>query len=494
MVTDKQVRILMKLIKTEKTQYLAASKAGMDEKTARKYLCNRKLPSQQNKAHTWRTRKDPFDEVWSEVSDHLRANPGLDGTTIFFYLQREYPGKFADGQLRTLQRKIKMWRALEGPGKEVFFPQVHKPGQLSESDFTDMSKLSITIGGQHFKHLLYHMVLTYSNWEHGTICFSESYESLSEGLQNALWELGGVPVEHKTDRLSAAVHKVSHPEEFTRAYSRLLKHYGIRGRKIQAGKANENGDIEQRHFRFKNALDQALMLRGSRDFSSRNEYRSYLDQLFKQLNAGRQSRLTEEMKVIKPLPVRRLNDCKRQRVKVGPSSTIHVQHNVYSVPSRLIGERVDVKIYAEYLEIWYAQKQIETIPRLKGEYKHAIEYRHVIDWLVRKPGAFENYRYHADLFPTSRFRMAYDYLKKRNPAKANKEYLEILYLASKETQSGVDDALRFLFDQEKDVSSGLVEEIVVSAQAIPAVTEVVIEEINLSTYDELLSEREVCYG
>lgn len=494
MVTDKQVRMLMKLKKTEKTQYLAASKAGMDEKTARKYLRNNKLPSQQKKDHTWRTRKDPFEEVWSEVSDHLRTNPGLDGTTILFYLQREYPGKFADGQLRTLQRKIKIWRALEGPGKEIFFPQEHKPGRLAESDFTDMSKLSITIVGQHFKHLLYHFVLTYSNWEHGTICFSESYESLSEGLQNALWELGGIPTEHKTDRLSAAVHKVSHPEEFTRAYSGLLKHYGLRGRKIQAGKANENGDIEQRHFRFKNALDQALMLRGSRDFSSRDEYRSFLDQLFNQLNAGRQSRLAEEMKVVKPLPARRLNDCKRQKVKVGPGGTIHVQHNIYSVPSRLIKEWVDVKIYAEYLEIWYAQKRIETIPRLKGEYKHAIEYRHVIDWLVRKPGAFENYRYHADLFPTSRFRMAYDYLKKNNSARSDKEYLKILYLASKETETGVDDALRFLFDLEKDISSDLVEEIVLSAQAIPSVTEVIIEKVNLSAYDELLSEREVCYG
>ncbi len=225
--------------KTEKTQYLAASKAGMDEKTARKYLRNKTLPSQQKKDHTWRTRKDPFEEVWSGIRDYLEANPTLEGTTIFFYLQREYPGKFTDGQLRTLQRKIKIWRALEGPGKEIFFPQEHKPGRLSESDFTDMSKLSITIGGQHFKHLLYHFVLTYSNWEHGTICFSESYESLSEGLQNALWGLGGVPIEHQTDRLSAAVHKVSHPEEFTRDYSRLLKHYGLRGRKIQAGKANE---------------------------------------------------------------------------------------------------------------------------------------------------------------------------------------------------------------------------------------------------------------
>ncbi len=503
MVTDNQVRMLMKLRKTEKTLYLSASKAGMDEKTARKYLRNKMLPSQQKKDHTWRTRKDPFEEVWSEVRDYLEANPGLEGTTIFSYLQREYPGKYTDGQLRTLQRKIKVWKALEGPVKEVFFSQVHKPGQLSESDFTDMSRLSITIAGQHFKHLLYHFVLTYSNWEQGTICFSESYESLSEGLQNALWELGGVPVEHQTDRLSAAVHKVSHPEEYTRDYGRLLKHYGLKGRKTQAGKANENGDVEQRHFRFKNALDQALMLRGSRDFFNRDEYRLFLDQLFHQLNAGRQSRMLEELKVARPLPSRRLNDCKRQKVKVGPGSTIHVQHNVYSVPSRLIKEWIEVKIYAEYLEIWYAQKHIEKIPRLKGEYKHAIEYRHVIDWLVRKPGAFANYRYHADLFPTSRFRMAYDNLQKSSPAKADKEYLKILYLASKETETGVDDALRYLFDQEKEICFVSVEEIIRSDQPLPTVTDVVIEEINLSAYDELLSERpvrlclsgeEVCYG
>ena len=173
MVTDKQVRMLMKLTKTEKTRYVAASKAGMDEKTARKYLHSRILPSQHKRDHTWRTGKDPFGEAWSEIRDYLEANPNLEGTTLFSYLQREYPGKFADGQLRTLQRKIKIWRALEGPGKEVFFPQEHYPGHLSESDFTDMSKLSITIGCQHFKHLLYHFVLAYSNWEQGTICFSE---------------------------------------------------------------------------------------------------------------------------------------------------------------------------------------------------------------------------------------------------------------------------------------------------------------------------------
>lgn len=486
MVTDKQVRRLMKLIKTEKRKYLGATKAGMDEKTARKYLACRRLPSQVKAEHTWRTREDPFDEVWEEVKEFLESNPDLEGTTLFVYLQRKYPGRFLDGQLRTLQRRIKIWRAVEGPPREVFFPQVHHPGQLSESDFTDLSKLGITIQGEPFKHLIYHFVLTYSNWEAGTVCFSESYESLSEGLQNALWELGGAPKEHKTDRLSAAVHKVGHPEEFTRAYSHLLNHYGLVGRKIQAGQANENGDIEQRHFRFKRALDQTLMLRGSRDFSSRKDYELYLQQLFEQLNAGRKERLKEEIKVLKALPSRRLNDCKRQRVKVGPSSTINILHNVYSAPSRLIREWVDVKIYAGYLEIWYGQKLIETIPRIRGEYKHFIQYRHIIDWLVRKPGAFENYRYRCDLFPTSRFRMAYDYLKSHNPLHAIKEYLKILYLAARESESGVDDALRYLLNIEEKITAQKVEAMILSNRSIPSVTDIAIDEINLAGYDELL--------
>jgi len=486
MVTDNQVRRLMKLIKTEKTQYLAASKAGMDAKTARKYLRSGKLASQMKREHKWRTREDPFEDVWGEIRDYLETNSGFEGKSLFDYLQRKDPGKFSDGQLRTLQRRIKVWRALEGPGKEVFFPQEHHPGVLSESDFSDMSKLGITISGEYFKHLIYHFVLTYSNWETGTLCFSESYESLSEGLQNALWELGGVPKEHKTDRLSTAVNKVGHPEEFTRDYNRLLKHYRLIGRKIQAGKAHENGDIEQRHFRLKKALDQALMLRGNRDFSSRKEYELFLQQLFKQLNAGRQDRLKEEIKVLRYLPSLRLNDCKRKKVKVGPGSTISLQHNVYSVSSRLIKEWVDVRIYARHLEIWYAQRHIENIPRIKGEYKHFIQYRHIIDWLVRKPGAFENYRYRADLFPTSRFRMAYDYLKSHNPLHANKEYLKILYLAARESESGVDDALRYFFNREENLTAQKVEALIQSNRLIPSVTDIVIDKINLAGYDELL--------
>lgn len=278
MVTDQQARRLWKLMKSEKTLANAAAKAGMDEKTARKYRDLGKLPSEVKPEHTWRTRKDPFAEVWDEVRAKLEINPGLEAKTLFDDLQRRYPGQFADGQLRTLQRRVKSWRALEGPPKEVFFPQEHRPGELGQSDFTHMSDLDVTVQGEAFEHLIYHFVLPYSNWEAGTICFSESFESLSEGLQNALWELGGVPEAHSTDRLSTAVHKTDHPEEFTRRYAALLRHYGLRGRKIQAAQPNEHGDVEQRHHRFKNALDQALMLRGSRDFNSREEYEAFFAQ------------------------------------------------------------------------------------------------------------------------------------------------------------------------------------------------------------------------
>jgi hypothetical protein len=206
MVTDRQVRRLFKLMQTEITCVVAADKAGMDEKTARKYVHTGKLPSELRQERTWRTRADPFEEAWAELREMLAASPGLEAKTLFEDLQIRFPGRFSDGQLRTLQRRIKRWRALEGPSKETFFPQLHRPGVLAQSDYTHMGKLGITISHQPFDHLIYHFVLTYSNWETGSICFSESFESLSEGLQAALWELGGVPEFHQTDRLTAAVH------------------------------------------------------------------------------------------------------------------------------------------------------------------------------------------------------------------------------------------------------------------------------------------------
>ena len=488
MVTDNQVRRLFRLLNTEETLSVAAAKAGMDVKTARRYKQKRKLPSEMKMKHPWRNRPDPFVEDWERIRTMLSINPGLQSKTIFQFLQRQDPGKYADGQLRTLQRRIKEWRATEGPPREVFFPQKHYPGNLAESDFTWMNDLHITIAGRHFKHLFYHFVLTYSNWETGTICFSESFESLSEGFQNAVWMLGGVPEMHLTDRLTAAVRKSDNPEKFTDRYAALLRHYKVKGRRTNPDSPNENGDVEQRNNRFKIAVDQSLMIRGSRDFADRKEYNNFLVDLLDQLNSGRRERFAEEMKVLGRLPKNKVESCKRlANVKVRRSSTIHIAHNTYSVNSRLIGEHVNIRLYAEHLEVWYAQKKVDHMPRLRGESNHSINYRHVIDWLVRKPGAFENYKWREDMFPTIRFRMAYDGLKQNHVLSvAAKEYLRILELAAKESESGVDKALRILIDSGDEIGFTTVKNLLESEMAVPPVTDVSIPDVKLTIYDELL--------
>lgn len=487
-ISDQQVRRLRKLMERHGRLNVSAAAAGMDEKTARKYLQAGRLPSEMRVEHTWRTREDPFEWIWEEAKGFLVVNEGLEAKTIFEYLQRCHPGQFSDGQLRTFQRKIRQWRALEGPPQEVFFAQVHHPGRLSQSDFTSMQNLGITIGGQPFDHLIYHFVLTYSNWETGSICFSESLESLIDGFQDAVWKLGGVPQVHQTDRMTAAVNRPGHPEEFTQRYAALMRHYGITAQKTQAGSPHENGDVEQRHHRFKTAIDQALMLRGSRDFAGRAAYSQFLEKLFGQLNAGRVQRLEEERRVLHPLPARRLDGCKRiGPVKVSSGSLIQVQNNSYSVHSRLIGQRVMVRLYAEYMEIWYGLRFAERIPRLRGQNKHHVQYRHVIDSLVKKPGAFENYRYREDMFPTSRFRRAYDELKDRHTLRvAAAQYLKILLLAAMQSEGLVDQALMDLEQREQPVDYQVIEHMVNEQGEVAQPQRIQISDVNVGLYDELL--------
>jgi hypothetical protein len=492
MVTDAQVRRLKRLSKTEKNQELAAAKAGMDPKTARDYLRDPRLPNERIKDRTWRTRSDPFTQVWEEVREQVATNPGLEAKTLMEALQRKYPGKFADGQVRTLQRRLKQWRATDGPEREVFFAQQHVAGRLGQSDFTRMNELGITIGAQSFPHMLYHFVLTYSNWEAVTLCYSESFESLSDGLQNALWELGAAPLEHRTDRMSLAVNNATDEREFTTRYAALMRHYRMAGQKIQTGRPNENGDVEQRHHRLKRAVGQAMMLRNSRDFSSMSEYKEFLGLLLVQLNAGRRDRLRVEMQYLQKLPQARLESVKRERVKVDSGSLIYVDRNVYSVHSRLIGEKVEARLGAEIIEVWYAGRKVEHLPRLRGRGKHRVDYRHIIDWLVRKPGAFENYRYREELFPTSRFRMTWDALRETVPLRANKRYLEVLELAAKEGEARVDEALRCLLEQgemgEGKLNSKAVLALLNEKRSIPPATSIDVAEVSLSSFDELLGD------
>jgi hypothetical protein len=441
---------------SEESLEKAAMKADMHEDTARKYLKAGKTPDELKQAHTWQTRVNPFEKYWKEITSMLELNPGLEAKTIFEHLQVKYPDEIRNGQLRTLQRKIKQWRILESniAGPEVFFVQEHIPGKLSQSDFTHMDDLGIMIGGELFRHMLYHFVLTFSNWEDGTVCYSESGESLSEGIQNALWKLGGVPYCHQTDQLTAAVQQLGNQQEFTKRYMQLMKHYGMEGRKTQAYSPNENGDIEQRHHRFKRKIEQQLMLRGSKSFNTLDEYKEFIANMFKQLNVSRHDCLQEELKVLRELPETRLENCKKLIVNVTPGSVIHIQKNIYSVNSRLIGTQLEVFLYADYLDVKYKNITVETIPRLRGSGKHTIQYRHIIDWLIRKPGAFENYKYKQDLFPTTYFRIAYDKLVCDHAGKtAVKQYLKLLYLAAKTSEAKVNQILKQCIEADKKIDA-----------------------------------------
>jgi hypothetical protein len=475
------------LSNTDRNKEIAASKAGMDPTTARRYLELERLPSELKKERSWRTREDPFSEVWEAVEQQIQESPGLEAKTLFEWLQREYPGRFSDGQIRTLQRRIKLWRVTEGPGQEVYFGQKHIPGRLCASDFTHMSELEITLAGRTFEHLVYHFVLTYSNWETGTICYSESLESLSEGWQNAVWELGAVAAEHRTDSLSSAVNNMSNLEEFNRRYEGVMRYYGVTPRHTNPASPNENGDAEQSHHRFKRAVEQAVLLRGSRDFASMADYAQFLKDLFAQRNAGRRTRLAEEMAVMRELPARRMESAKREQVKVDSGSLIHIERNAYSVNSRLIGARVEARLYLDHVEVWYGQRKVEDLPRLRGRSKHRIDYRHIIEWLIRKPGAFENYRYQEDLFPTSRFRMAYDALKETIPCRSSKEYLRILKLAAEQGEVQVDEALRELLagKAEGGITVEAIGELLTKLETIAPVTMVEVAAVDLAGFDQL---------
>jgi hypothetical protein len=493
MVTDRQLRLLFREFGLGASLAKAARRADMDEKTARKYRSLGALPTPRKTPRTYRTRPDPFIDVWPTVQARLDVEPGLQSKTLFDWMKREFPGRFHDRHRRTFERRVRHWRATAGPARPVMFSQLHHAGDLAASDFTSINSLAITIAKRPFDHLMYHFVLTYSNWESVTLCCSESFEALSDGLQNAIWELGGVPQRHRSDSLTAAVNNLSHEREFQSRYKELLDHYGVTGEKINVRQPHENGDSESSHGHFKNALDQALLLRGSRDFNTRDEYCAFVRDLVKQRNEDRGERVREDFAALGPLPEHRLDCCRRVKARVDTGSLIHIHRNVYSVHSRLIGEVIEARLHADRVEIWYAGTQVDTLPRLAGRDKHAVNYRHIIDQLVRKPGAFENYRYREDLFPTSRFRFAYDRLHHERPGKtAMREYLRILQHAARENEAAVDDALRHLLAQPQSLCADAVITLARTKTELPAATDVTVEPPDLRGFDCLLEHMEVC--
>ena len=461
-------------------------RANMDRKSARKYRDLGQLPDEARKPRTWRTWPDALAEVWPAVAEQLQKEPRLQAKTLWDWLQRTQPGKYPESMRRTFERRVRQWKALQGSAKQVFFTQEHPPGRLAASDFRSMNDLQVTMAGVPWPHLLYHFVLTCSNWEHVTLCFGEDFASLSAGMQNALWALGAVPERHRTDRMTLAVHHDGQAEQFTAKYRALMGHYGMQAEATNPASGHENGDVESSHRHFKEAVEQALLLRGSRDFSSRDEYWDLVLTVQARRNASRAAKVTVEMACLRPLPAHRLETLERERVRVRRGSTIRVKHNTYSVPSRLIGEEVEARIGMEEIEVWYAQQWVQRMPRLRGQDKHHIDYRHIIGWLVRKPGAFARYVYRDDLYPTLTYRRAYDALVAQQPGRADKEYVHLLYLASEEGEGRVAEALAKLLDQCQPLSEQAVRTLLGEVTSLSEAARVEVAPVDLHGYDALL--------
>src|SRR5438128_365542 len=489
---DTEVKRFMQARHKGATQQVAAARAGMSERTARTYERARKLPSQLKRPHTWRTRPNPFEEDWPWVVEQLERDEALQATTLFALLCERHPGRYQLVQVRTLQRHIAQWKALHGKAHEVIFEQQHRPGERGQSDFTHMADLGITLGGVPFAHLLFHFVLTYSNAEAVTICFSESFEALAEGLERCLWQVGGVPEQHRTDHLSAAVRqlKKGEQEDWTERYQALMTHYGMQPTWNNTGVAHENGDVEQSHFRFKEAVDQALRVRSSRDFADRRAYEAFLQNLVAKRNQSRSARFTLEQEALRPLPASKLALCKEVRTTVSRFSTLQMLGNTYSVPSRLIGTNVLVRVRAETLEGYVGTMRAFTLPRLLGKQQHRIDYHHLIWSLVRKPGAFAAYRYRDELFPTTLFRQAYDRLVTQTPARADREYVRVLHLAASTAESEVETALSLLLEANTVPTAAAVRELVGTASPQP-IPRLQTPTLDLSAYDRLLPSRRV---
>lgn len=494
MVTDEQVRLLRRAMQQNKTQKAAAAVAGMSERTAREWQTG-PLPSQAKQTRTYKTRKDPFEEVWeSDVLPLLQrdAKGKLEAKTILQGLQIAHPDKFGTGHLRTLQRRLRDWRALQGPDREVYFEQEHPAGKSAHLDFTNCNGLDVTIAGNRFDHLLFEFVLAASSWTWISVALSESFEALVEGLQGALWKLGGVPVQIVTDNLSAATHELRQGggRALNSRFKGVCDHLNIdEVRRINVRKGNENGVVESRHNRTKKQLVQALIIRGDRDFETVEEYQQFARDVVDVVhNEGIEQALQLERPLLKPLPAKPVPAYSEYEPVVRKWSTIRVRGRTYSVPSRLIGHRVTARLHAQILEIWYGNQRVETYPRLRGKRLHRIDYRHVIGALRRKPGAFSNYRYREELFPTLTFRRCYDALRAQHGDRADVEYVRILNLAAETMECRVDDALRTVIGGRQTFDFAAIEAAVVQRE--PETPTVHVSQPDLAQYDRLITEVE----
>ena len=439
-VTDQQVRLYMQ-DRPRHSRRVAAARAGFSERTAGRIEADPRLPSQR-RVQRGRTVPDPLAEVWEmTLLPILERDPSVQAVTLLRHLQMMDPDTFPDDRVRrTLERRVRDWRALHGAPKDVIFRQSAEPGRRALSDFTEANALGVTIAGEPLPHRLYHFVLDYSGWEHaGVVLGGESFTALAENFQNALWTLGGVPGEHRTDSLSAAYRNLTRDEaeDATRRYDALCGHYSLIASRNNPGEAHENGAVESHHRHLRTALDQALILRGDRDFASLADYRTFVDQLVARRNRRREAAVRVEMAALRPLPARRTTDFTETVARVTRTGGFLVHSVFYSAPARLIGHRLRVHVYDDRIKAWLGATKVVAHRRRRaqgdGKRIHQVDYRHVIHSLRRKPQALARSIYRDSLFPRAEYAAAWTRLSETLPEKeACRRMVALLALAHDE--------------------------------------------------------------
>lgn len=476
--TNKQVILLRKNL-MKYNQKVSAAKSGMCTKTARKYSRSHKMPDELKQPRHWVTREDPFQQDWDFIESLITESPRLQAKTVMEELIKKDSNLYNVNQLRTLQRKIRDWRAIHGPNQAVMFLQRYEAGYQSQSDFTHMNDLKITIQEKKFEHLLFHFTLSYSGWSHVNICHSESFDNLVMGFEAAVYKLGGVASEHRTDNLTAAFNCKKSPRVPTDKWQLVMNYYGVTPSSNNPGISNENGIVERRHGVLKNKIDQALLIRGSRNFDSLETYNIFLQQFMDTKNALIRERLAKESSMLKSLPHDKWSSPKVYRVRVRSTSIVHISGRVYSVHSRLIGHELRAFVCPEKTELFYGNKLLQTMSSLKD----IIDYRHLIDSLIRKPAAFERYKYREAFFPRTIFRSTYDLLKRHDSARGHIAYLEILKLAKLNGEETVSQALALLIEEGELPLASCVKSLL---DLPPKRPEVTVLEPSLALYDCLI--------
>ena len=394
----------------------AAAKAGFGTATGYGIEADPQLPSTKTKKRG-RRRPDPLAGIFdAEIVPLLEATPDIRTVALYEELMRRHPD-LDQGVRRTLERRVREWRALHGPQREIMFRQTHPPGQLGLSDFTDANELEVAVAGVPLDHRLYHFRLAYSGFSHlHVVLGGESFTALAEGLQHALWALGGAPEERRSDSLSAAYRNLAaeQREDATERYAALCAHYGMATTRNSRGESHENGAVEGPHGHLKRALEDALLLRGSRDFDALADYRAFVDEVVSRRNAHRRVRIDAERAVLKPLPRRRTDDFDPIRVRVTSAGGFTVRRVFYTVPSQLVGHQLTVHLYDDRLEIFLGATPLLTLARGRpgdqGRSGYVVDYRHVIHALRRKPMALRNLVYRNELFPREAYRRTFDAL------------------------------------------------------------------------------------